>query len=165
MTKQRVHNEWFRTVSLRNRKSCPTCKQKLEGDSIWSWGEYSNARWYTVKHFCKKCYNQEVKPLLIQHEKECGCSFNLCSRNGEKLDFLEQLELRPQRWYKTRDGNKVYVHAIVFLNAVGEKSTFPVKGTIHFRNGRTRYEIWTIAGKVEVVNKAENKWDLVEEIK
>lgn len=78
MKKVRNHNEWFRTVSLGNRKSCPTCKKKLEaGESIWSWGEYLNAKWRTILHFCKNCYEEEVKQKLQSHAAECGCNITL----------------------------------------------------------------------------------------
>lgn len=76
--KVRNHNEWFRTVSLGNRKSCPNCRQKLEtGESIWSWGEYLYGKWRTVKHFCKNCYNEDVRQKLCSHAAECGCNVTL----------------------------------------------------------------------------------------
>ena len=78
--KQRRHNEWFRTVSLGGRKSCPTCHEKLNGREIWSWGEYHNAKWRTVKHFCAGCFATEVKGLLLQHAGSCGCAIELCGR-------------------------------------------------------------------------------------
>jgi hypothetical protein len=74
---QRVHREWFRPVSLGNRKSCPTCGEMLGKGSIISWGEYQYGKWRTVKHFCRKCYKTEVKPLLEEHAAECGCTFEL----------------------------------------------------------------------------------------
>ncbi len=76
--KERVHNEHFRTVSLSNRKSCPNCAEKLpSGEYIWSWGEYVNAKWRTVRHFCRACYTQSVQGRLLAHKAECGCNFNL----------------------------------------------------------------------------------------
>jgi hypothetical protein len=72
---QRVHNEWFRPVSLGGRKSCPNCHTKTA--DLWSWGEYSNARWYTVMHFCRHCFEEEVTPRLLAHAKPCGCTFVL----------------------------------------------------------------------------------------
>lgn len=76
--KQRIHNEWFRPVSLGNRKSCPECHAKLSGaESVWSWGEHVRAKWRTVKHFCKECYPKNVQALLVDHRKDCGCEFEL----------------------------------------------------------------------------------------
>ena len=89
-TKQRIHNEYFRTVSLSHRKSCPTCKEKLlPGESIWSWGEYIFAKWRTVRYFCKCCY-PEVQRDLTVHREECGCDFNLIMYGGEQQpEWLE----------------------------------------------------------------------------
>ena len=57
MAKVREHNEYFRTVSLSNRKSCPNCSVKLAmGEQIWSWGNYVRAKWYTVQYFCCNCF-------------------------------------------------------------------------------------------------------------
>lgn len=68
------------------RKSCPTCKAKLEeGEWVWSWGEYVNAKWHTVTHFCKSCYRGNVQQRLIVHRNECGCDFNLVGYQGEEL--------------------------------------------------------------------------------
>lgn len=84
--KTRNHNEWFRSVSLGGRKNCPSCKEKLEqGEKIWSWGEYVFAKWRTVKHFCKKCYSEQVQTPLINHTDECGCTVNLIGYGGETL--------------------------------------------------------------------------------
>ena len=85
----RTHNEWFRTVSLKNRKSCPTCWNKLPpGESIWSWGEYAYAKWRTITHFCVNCYDHEVRYPLIKHREECGCDFELISRSGPLPKWL-----------------------------------------------------------------------------
>lgn len=74
--KTRVHNEWFRPVTLGNRKSCPTCNAKLPpGESIWSWGEYHVGKWRTVKHFCVNCYLGEVQRPMLMHRIDCGCEF------------------------------------------------------------------------------------------
>jgi len=73
----RTQNEYFRPVSLSNRKSCPHCKAKLSpGESIWSWGEYVRGQWRTVRYFCRQCY-PEIQTLLIEHKDQCGCSFQL----------------------------------------------------------------------------------------
>lgn len=97
MAKVRIHNEYFRTVSMGNRKSCPNCHYKLgQGESIYSWGEYTRAKWYTVQYFCKTCwdtsYSQCPKKRLIEHAKPCGCEFNLVGYQGEKLPSWLTLE-------------------------------------------------------------------------
>ncbi len=74
----REHNEWFRKVSLGDRKSCPECKTKLDpGQSIWSWFEYRITRQHIVKRFCKHCFEENVKKLLVDHVADCGCAVNL----------------------------------------------------------------------------------------
>jgi hypothetical protein len=85
--KVRTHNEWFRTISLGNRKSCPTCGHKLdESESIWSWGEYVHGKWNTIKHFCKYCFVEQVRDSLEIHKDHCGCTIELVGQ-GVKLPF------------------------------------------------------------------------------
>lgn len=87
-SRNRLHNEWFRTVSLGGRKSCPCCRTKLEsGEEIWSWGEYIIGKWRTVKHFCKSCFQQEVAEPLIRHKDDCGCRIELVVR-GIKPEWM-----------------------------------------------------------------------------
>lgn len=103
MAKQRVHNEYFRPVSLGGRKSCPTCRGKLKpGESIWSWGEYIRAKWHTVDYFCKECFAERVLPLLERHMGECGCSFKL---NAYHCQLPEWLELNQTCNTGEGDGN------------------------------------------------------------
>jgi len=102
--KPRVHREWFRTVELGGRKSCPTCGTRLEpGESIWSWGEYVRAKWRTITHFCKQDWEDRlhegahpqfgqysyvqkgIKSELLQHAGGCGCEFELVGYQGQKL--------------------------------------------------------------------------------
>ena len=81
----RRHNEYFRTVSLGGRKSCPNCGEKLDaGEKIWSWGEYVRGKWRTVRHLCKKCW-KPTERALFSHKMQCGCEFNLVGYQGEKL--------------------------------------------------------------------------------
>jgi len=57
-----------------SRKSCPTCKAKLESSEfIWSWGEYHNARFRSITHFCKSCFSDNVLAPMAKHTDECGC--------------------------------------------------------------------------------------------
>jgi hypothetical protein len=90
--KQRQHNEWFRPVSLGNRKTCPTCKAKLatiQGiGNVWSWGEYHNAKWRTVAYFCRQCFASEVAARLASHTGDCGCTINLVGKGCELPNWL-----------------------------------------------------------------------------
>ena len=77
-TKMRIHREWFRTVSLGNRKSCPNCKETLpQGEKIWSWGQYVRAKWQTIQYCCGDCFPTDVIPRLREHAAGCGCTFAL----------------------------------------------------------------------------------------
>jgi len=87
-TKQRTHNEWFRSVLLGGRKSCPHCKAKLgRGESVWSWGEYHNAKWRTVRHFCKECWG-DIASRLNAHTGDCGCSVTLVVKDSIRPNWL-----------------------------------------------------------------------------
>lgn len=87
--KVRTHNEWFRPVSLGNRKSCPTCCLKLlPEESVWSWGEYVRAKWRTVAYFCKQCFESRVRTPLVAHGGDCGCEINLVGYHCKLPDWL-----------------------------------------------------------------------------
>lgn len=85
MARSRSHNEWFRTVGMSGRKSCPCCNAKLNGRSIWSWGNYVKAKWHTVMHFCSECFESNVKRKLLEHTTDCGCTVNLIGYQGTHL--------------------------------------------------------------------------------
>lgn len=83
MAKQRSHNEWFGRVARGGRKSCPHCLSKLaEGESIWSWGVYHNAKFRRIMDVCKQCWHS-VRGMLTEHTAGCGCTVNLCARSGD----------------------------------------------------------------------------------
>lgn len=87
--KQRNHNEWFRTVSLGGRKSCPECKEKLaEGEKVWAWGNYVNAKWCNVSYFCRACFQKTVLARLTDHTADCGCTVTLVGRRTKLPDWL-----------------------------------------------------------------------------
>ena len=80
--KPKVHREWFRSVSFGGRKSCPECHAKLlPGEWIWTWGEYRNAKFRAIQHFCKSCW-PTIRLLLVEHADECGCNFEFCIKGG-----------------------------------------------------------------------------------
>jgi len=82
MAQPREHREWFQPLST-NRKSCPTCKTKFPpGETAHAWGEYAHAKWHTVKHFCRACFDAEVRRPLLAHAGPCGCTITLCARSG-----------------------------------------------------------------------------------
>lgn len=86
---QRIHNEWFQGIS---KTSCP-CGQKHV--QVYSWGEYHNAKWRTVDHFCQDCFKERVLSRLVSHVSDCGCSFAFKARSGHSLpDWLKAAEQR-----------------------------------------------------------------------
>lgn len=58
--KVKVVNQWFRPVSLNDRKTCPTCKAKVRPNEIHSWVVYRNAKARLVDYFCRSCYKEIV---------------------------------------------------------------------------------------------------------
>lgn len=69
--------------STSSRKSCPACKAKLEpNEFIWSWGEYVNARFRSITHFCKSCFKVNVLDPMAKHTDECGCRIEFRRRGS-----------------------------------------------------------------------------------
>lgn len=74
-----MKNIYLRTVSLNNRKTCPTCKIKLEKDeSIYSSGEYIRAKWRNIEFFCFNCFKEFNEKLVtlfgkIEYKSYRGC--------------------------------------------------------------------------------------------
>lgn len=86
MKRVKEHNEYFRTVRMQGRKSCPHCYTRLEqNESIWSWGEYHHGKWYTVMYFCKACFHTDVQAKLHAHSALCRCQFNLIGYGCSQL--------------------------------------------------------------------------------
>jgi hypothetical protein len=83
-----VHNEYFRTVSLGGRKSCPHCHSQLaRGEQVWSWGEYQRGKWHTVQHLCRACW-PTVQEQLRHHAFQCRCAFVLVGSHTALPDWL-----------------------------------------------------------------------------
>lgn len=78
-------NIYIRTVSLNNRKSCPTCSQKLEGRLIYSAGEYVNAKWNTIQHFCELCFSISLKKDCEVYRTKTGKEIKFVSYQGTKI--------------------------------------------------------------------------------
>ena len=76
--KPAIHREWFMSLV---KRSCPCGKKKV---ACFGWGEYRNARWRTIEHFCQHCFPAIVQKL-IRHAASCGCSFELVARSGHML--------------------------------------------------------------------------------
>ena len=84
----RIHREWFRSVSLSNRKSCPCCRTKLlHNEQIWSWGEYIRGKWHTIRYCCRFCFNDSVRLPLERHATQCPerCEIVITAYAGETL--------------------------------------------------------------------------------
>lgn len=96
--KQRVHREWFRTVSRGNRKSCPTCRAKLEaGEWIWSWGEYRYGKFRAIKDVCKACW-PKLAVDLNDHTAECGCAVELEARGASRPAWMNlECTMQPKK--------------------------------------------------------------------
>lgn len=85
-----MKNIYIRTVSLNSRKSCPTCLQKLNEQSIYSAGEYINAKWNNIRHFCSLCFESNLKRDCEQYKMETGKEIRFVSYQGTKIpDWLK----------------------------------------------------------------------------
>jgi hypothetical protein len=64
----------------------------LDSDfQAYAWGEYHNANWRTVFHFCEECFEHRVLAKLTDHVLDCGCNVTFCSRSGHSLpSFIRQ---------------------------------------------------------------------------
>jgi len=84
-----VKNIYIRTVSLNNRKSCPTCLQKLNGNSIYSSGEYRNGKWNTIQHCCEFCFSNNLKKDCESYQKYSDREIVFVGYQGTKIpDWL-----------------------------------------------------------------------------
>jgi hypothetical protein len=87
--KQRTHNEWFQ--SMVSPAICPCGSKRKDriragkDASVYAWGEYVVGRWRTVDYFCECCFQTRVIPRLVKHAGNCGCTFQMCARNGHIL--------------------------------------------------------------------------------
>lgn len=80
------YNLYIRAIS-HNGKSCPCCKAKLEGDAVYSAGEYVRARWNNaVDRFCRKCFSREVVSTVRTFTARTGRSVNLVGYQGTHLE-------------------------------------------------------------------------------
>lgn len=78
-------NIYIRTVSLGKRKSCPTCSLKLNDRSIYSAGEYINAKWNNIQHFCELCFSTNLKKDCEIYETKTGKEIKFVSYQGTKI--------------------------------------------------------------------------------
>ena len=73
------------------------------------------------------------------------------------------MKVKMDKHYKTINGRTVIILEIRTHNSAGKEVTYPVKGTIILQDKplKTRYEIWSINGFIDVVNPG-RECDLVE---
>lgn len=83
----KTKNAWFRPVLMGGRKSCPTCKAKLDGESIWTLGEYIRVRWHTVEYFCRQCF-PNVRVGIESAERRNGCTYEYVGQHCTLPDWL-----------------------------------------------------------------------------
>ena len=79
MAKARNHNEYFQPV-VKTKCECGNYRT-----SVFAWGEYSNAKWHTIKHFCQNCFVERVQKPLREHVGPCGCTVTLVARSGYRI--------------------------------------------------------------------------------
>lgn len=79
MAKARNHNEYFQPL-VKTKCECGNYRT-----SVFAWGEYSNAKWRTIKHFCQNCFVERVQKPLREHVGPCGCTVTLVARSGYRI--------------------------------------------------------------------------------
>lgn len=76
------------------------------------------------------------------------------------------MNIQADKWYRTRDGRKARVHALVLKNSAGRYVTYPVKGLLYTQGKsgkwKSAYAIWSIDGRFSVLE--ESGRDLIEEM-
>lgn len=98
--KQRNHNEYIQPLASNRCPNCLDAKGHKVKTPVYAWGEYVNAKWRTVKHFCLFCFAKEVLYLLEQHAWQCGCKISVVARSGYRLPEWMPVEFPLE----TRDG-------------------------------------------------------------
>lgn len=79
------YNLYVRAISHKG-KSCPCCKAKLDGDTVYSAGEYINVRWHNVvDRFCRKCFDQ-IPPIVRRFKERSGRDVAIVGYRGEKVE-------------------------------------------------------------------------------
>lgn len=90
----RVHREWFNMLV---KTKCPDCGTR--NTTVYSWGEYVRAKYRAVRYFCDspECHTPIVEALK-QHQRECGCQFELVGKNCQVPSYLQDrlLEINLQ---------------------------------------------------------------------
>ncbi len=80
----RIYNLWLSNVSLRGRKTCPSCGEKTQ--LILSLGEYVSGKYRRATYCCALCLVESVqnnfKPGEYRLQSRSGYSF---TRSGETI--------------------------------------------------------------------------------
>ena len=83
---------WFtendRIMKKVNSYFMPIVRRKCECGNrgqVYSWGEYHNGKWRTVKHFCQSCYSEVVRNKLHTYMNLHECEIELRARSGHRI--------------------------------------------------------------------------------
>ena len=80
------YNLYVRAISHKG-KSCPCCKEKLDGDTVYSAGEYVRGKWHNaIDRFCRKCFSKEVTQSVKSFTERSGRSVAIVGYQGTKLE-------------------------------------------------------------------------------
>lgn len=83
MAKVKVYNIWLSEVSLRGRKTCPTCKIRLDpSNSVVSIGNYTCGIYRYYFYACRECYIDKINEAYIKGV------YKLCTRTGCTVRWL-----------------------------------------------------------------------------
>lgn len=98
-----VHNYYFGSAG---RRKCP-CGSNLQS---YFWGVYQARIFHSIKLFCMKDFEKNVREHLLIQQKAAGCTINIKGFNGELLpQFLLELKSllsgNPQEFLPIMEAN------------------------------------------------------------
>lgn len=80
------HIEYF---YITNKKYCDKSHSNCY---IYGWGVYVNRKFHTIKYFCIRCFDVEVRDNLIKHQNNNNCLIEIKGLHNERLpNFLLEL--------------------------------------------------------------------------
>ena len=83
--KATVKNLWVQPIV---KKTCTCGQKKVE---TYSLGEYINAKWRTIDHFCAHCFEESVLRDVVVYQKRTGNNVRFGARSGYSIpEWIKQ---------------------------------------------------------------------------
>lgn len=127
--KLKSKNIYIRSVKRGGRKTCPSCKLKLEGRSIYSVGEYIRAKWHKAgEDFCEECCHSLLDTINEFESKDSERIVIINGYAGEKI---------PDRLLCFR----IRSFLCRYLKSIGLQERSMLSGVIAFKSKKGDIEI------------------------